>query len=141
MLIYKDGVVAEYKSLFPNVSFPASGPDDSFLESQNSYKVNLFKSHDRATQKLVPCDPYVEDGWAYTVAVVDKTPEDIAADIASAAAGKRAERDRLLKESDWTQTLDAPVDRTAWAVYRQALRDVPSQAGFPFDVQWPTQPE
>ena len=53
----------------------------------------------------------------------------------------RAERDRLLAESDWTQITDAPVDQAAWAVYRQELRDVPQQAGFPHDVVWPTEPE
>lgn len=35
-------------------------------------------------------------------------------------------RNRLLADSDWTQTADAPVDREAWATYRQALRDFPS---------------
>ena len=38
----------------------------------------------------------------------------------------RLHRDRLLKESDWTQVDDAPVDRQAWAEYRQALRDFPA---------------
>lgn len=38
----------------------------------------------------------------------------------------RLHRDRLLAESDWTQLPDAPVDKTAWATYRQALRDFPS---------------
>ena len=38
----------------------------------------------------------------------------------------RLHRDRLLKESDWTQVNDAPVDREAWATYRQALRDFPA---------------
>ena len=38
----------------------------------------------------------------------------------------RLHRDRLLKESDWTQLPDAPVDRQAWATYRQALRDFPA---------------
>jgi hypothetical protein len=52
----------------------------------------------------------------------------------------RAERNRLLDESDWTQVIDAPVDQTAWAVYRQALREVPQQAGFPQNVVWPTKP-
>lgn len=37
----------------------------------------------------------------------------------------RVQRDRLLAESDWTQTADAPVDKAAWAAYRQALRDFP----------------
>lgn len=38
----------------------------------------------------------------------------------------RQHRDQLLADSDWTQTLDAPVDREAWATYRQALRDFPA---------------
>jgi hypothetical protein len=38
----------------------------------------------------------------------------------------RLHRDRLLKESDWTQVNDAPVNRQAWATYRQALRDFPT---------------
>jgi hypothetical protein len=41
-------------------------------------------------------------------------------------ARMRRHRDRLLAESDWTQLEDAPVDRQAWADYRQALRDFPS---------------
>ena len=38
----------------------------------------------------------------------------------------RAVRNDLLKESDWTQIADAPVNREAWATYRQALRDFPA---------------
>jgi hypothetical protein len=57
------------------------------------------------------------------------------------AAQARSERDRLLKESDWTQVPDAPVDQSAWASYRQALRDVPQQAEFPTDIDWPIKPE
>ena len=38
----------------------------------------------------------------------------------------RLHRDRLLKESDWTQVADAPVDQQVWATYRQALRDFPA---------------
>jgi hypothetical protein len=38
----------------------------------------------------------------------------------------RLHRDRLLKESDWTQVADSPVDREAWATYRQTLRDFPA---------------
>ena len=52
----------------------------------------------------------------------------------------RTQRDALLKESDWTQVADAPVSQTAWADYRQALRDVPQQEGFPQEVVWPSKP-
>ena len=53
----------------------------------------------------------------------------------------RAQRDALLAETDWTQVPDAPVDAQLWADYRQALRDVPQQEGFPFDINWPTKPQ
>ena len=52
----------------------------------------------------------------------------------------RAERDRLLAASDWTQVADAPVDASAWAVYRQQLRDIPQDFASPDDVVWPEQP-
>ena len=140
MQIFKDGQIAHYKTIFSNVSFPASGPSDAFLAENNAYKVNLFKDHDRATQKLVPTEPYIENGWAYTVKVEPKTAEDIAAETTSKSAQVRSQRDRLLAFSDWTQVLDAPVDKAAWAAYRQSLRDVPLQAGFPENVTWPKEP-
>jgi hypothetical protein len=52
----------------------------------------------------------------------------------------RRTRNGLLSQSDWTQVLDAPVDRAAWASYRQALRDLPQQAGFPHIIDWPVAP-
>ena len=54
----------------------------------------------------------------------------------------RTQRDTLLAASDWAVLPDAPVaDEQAWKDYRQALRDVPQQAGFPTDIDWPTKPE
>ena len=52
----------------------------------------------------------------------------------------RQQRNQLLKSSDWTQIPDCTVDKQAWATYRQALRDITEQAGFPTDVVFPTQP-
>ena len=51
-------------------------------------------------------------------------PEEIPAEWL--AERMRLHRNRLLSESDWTQTADAPVDQAAWATYRQQLRDFPS---------------
>lgn len=56
----------------------------------------------------------------------------------------RAARNSLLDLCDWTQLPDAPLteeQKQAWAEYRQALRDVPEQAGFPENVVWPSTPE
>jgi hypothetical protein len=52
----------------------------------------------------------------------------------------RAERNKLLAQCDWTQLPDAPADAAVWAVYRQALRDITTQAD-PFNIVWPTAPK
>ena len=71
----------------------------------------------------------------------EPTPEEIKA---QREAEVRAGRDARIAETDWTQVLDAPITtpcREAFRVYRQALRDVPQQAGFPEEVIWPEKPE
>ena len=60
------------------------------------------------------------------------------------SAEARARRDTLLSSCDWTILSDAPLTtakKNAWKAYRQALRDIPSQPGFPNDIQWPSIPE
>ena len=52
----------------------------------------------------------------------------------------RLERNRLLSACDWTQVPAAPVDKAAWATYRQALRDITESPLWP-DVDWPNKPE
>ena len=66
---------------------------------------------------------------AYRQGVDDKAAERV-----------RADRDKRLTDSDWTQLADNTADTNAWAAYRQALRDLPSTDGFPHDVTWPTEP-
>ena len=54
----------------------------------------------------------------------------------------RSERNAKLAATDWTQTVDTPqATKDKYATYRQTLRDVPAQSGFPNNVVWPTQPE
>ena len=77
------------------------------------------------------------------------TGETAAADEAAYKAIKDSEqsvvirqiRGAKLKECDWTQLADSPVNKETWATYRQSLRDVPLQEGFPWIITWPTQPE
>jgi hypothetical protein len=54
----------------------------------------------------------------------------------------RSRRDDFLAATDWTQMPDTPqATKDKWSAYRQALRDVPQQAGFPDNIQWPSKPE
>ena len=59
---------------------------------------------------------------------------------AEQAANVRNQRTQLLKDCDWTQIADSTTDKTAWATYRQALRDITTQAGFPWTITWPESP-
>jgi hypothetical protein len=83
-------------------------------------------------------DTTAEDGTVTTAAQHEAAYK--ARKDAEQAKGVREERNRKLTETDWTQLADAPVNSVAWSNYRQALRTLPEQAGFPFNVQWPEQP-
>ena len=115
---------------------------DEQLTAQGFVRVNLFRAHDRLTQKLVSCDPVLEGGWVYKVAVADLTAEEIQSAKDSAMAQIRGQRNSLLATSDWTQIADSTADKTAWATYRTALRNLPATiTGDPRTFNdWPRDP-
>jgi hypothetical protein len=90
------------------------------------------------------------DGKWYTKYILGPvfTGDTAAADEAAYKATKDAEqaksvrddRNTKLTDCDWTQLADSTADKTAWATYRQALRDITTQTGFPWTITWPTQP-
>ena len=60
------------------------------------------------------------------------------------SAEVRSKRDKLLANTDWTQVDDAPIsaeDKESMRQYRQKLRDITAQSGFPSAVEWPEKPE
>lgn len=83
----------------------------------------------------------IDGKWYTKYSVADMDADAIAAKDAEQAKSVRADRNQKLKDSDWTQVADAPVDKAAWAAYRQALRELTSQTGFPWDAAWPVKPD
>jgi hypothetical protein len=81
--------------------------------------------------------PIFTDGE--TTAAEQETAYKAAKD-AEQAKSIRNSRTEKLKDSDWTQIADSTADKAAWATYRQALRDVTAQAGFPWTIDWPVAP-
>jgi len=59
---------------------------------------------------------------------------------AEQAKSVRQTRSDKLADCDWTQVADSPVDKAVWATYRQALRDITKQDGFPWEITWPDAP-
>lgn len=49
-------------------------------------------------------------------------------------------RNAQLVRTDWTQIVDTPADKAAWATYRQALRDLPAQGGLANEAVFPVEP-
>lgn len=82
--------------------------------------------------------------WTQTWAIEDMTQEEKQQADADKARSVRGQRGVELMRTDWTQLPDAPLTtekKLQWAQYRQQLRDVTNQQGFPWQVEWPTKPE
>lgn len=69
--------VDHYRTLFPNVSFPTTGPDDVFLQANSALEVSEWKPFELSTQKLVAVKPYIEGNYVFTIKVEEKTSEEI----------------------------------------------------------------
>ena len=82
----------------------------------------------------------IDGKWYTKYSVADMDDEAKTAKDAEQATSVRNSRTEKLKDSDWTQLADSTVDKAAWATYRTALRDVPTQAGFPWTIDWPEAP-
>lgn len=130
-------IVINLVAQFPNTSLPA------VLTKEDLDALGLDPVFEgpqaRPTQFQVAYRDGVEelDGKWYTkYAVADMELEAIDAVTAAQWIVIRAERNKLLAESDWTQLPDASADAAAWATYRQALRDITTQAN-PFSIVWP----
>jgi FKBP-type peptidyl-prolyl cis-trans isomerase (trigger factor) len=87
----------------------------------------------------IDIDGFIRDATPEEFAAIQKEIQNESEDITQ-AKNIRNERNNKLKECDWTQVADALVDKELWATYRQALRDVTSQEGFPWTIDWPTIP-
>jgi hypothetical protein len=85
------------------------------------------------------------DGKWYTkYSVAEMDVEAIAYKDAEQAKSVRQTRDDKLKETDWVVIKNLELNANipgVWEVYRQELRDIPAQSGFPWAITWPTQPE
>ena len=148
--LIENGIVAHYPYTIgnlrrdnPNTSFPKR-PSDELLQSWGMQRVARVDqpAYDH-TKNTTEGTPVLVDGvWTQVWTVADAAAEEIAERVAFQSQTVRNQRNDLLSGSDWTQVADAPVDATAWAAYRQALRDITSHANWPYldEADWPTKP-
>lgn len=149
---------SEFRAMFPNTGFPVQlteqiindfGGDVVFEGPQASGGTVYQYSQRQGIEQL--------DGKWYTKYVLGPTFLDMVVDgvevtaaqqeadyksrkDAEQATNQRQQRNKLLSECDWTQLADSTADKQAWATYRQELRDLTKQSGFPWTITWPTAP-
>ena len=135
----------QVRSLYPNTSFPKTwtpalveelGLDPVFETPAPTTTVYQTAFKDGVEQ--------VAGKWTWKWSISEMDDDAKAAKDAEAAKGVRTTRDAKLAECDWLviKAAETGVALAAdWAAYRQALRDVPAQAGFPHNVTWPAKPE
>jgi hypothetical protein len=131
----------QWEQTHPNTSFPNPIPEKTLNEF--GADVVLDGPQANPTQYQTAFSDGVEeiDGKWYTkYSVADMDDEAKAAKDAEQAKSVRQTRDQKLKDSDWTQVADAPVNKEDWAAYRQTLRNLPNEEGFPWTVVMPTEP-
>ena len=149
----------EFRAMFPNTGFPVQlteaiindfGGDVVFEGPQatggDHYQYSQYAGVEQVNGKWftkyilgpVFTDTTAEDGTVTTAAQHEAAYK--AGKDAERAKAVREDRNKRLTDTDWTQLADAPVNAQAWATYRQALRDVTAQAGFPWDIAWPEKP-
>ena len=111
-----------------------------------AYEVRKFLGETKrmAFGKMETPDEWARVGVIKTVEEVpDVTPTPPVRTYEELAREARDKRDRLLDESDWFMMPDYPAkaeDLAAVKVYRQNLRDISKQSGFPHEIVWPTKP-
>lgn len=132
---------SQFRDAYPNISFPAL-LDAATLDTYGADPVLNGPQPDASRYQIIARDGVEEINgkWFTKFTAIDMSDDARAALDAQQAASQRAERNRRLSESDWTQVLDAPVNQAAWATYRQSLRDITTQTGFPWEVSWPEMP-
>lgn len=126
---------------YPNVSFvvdPFVPPQEyqpvmSSEPPKGSYQLNVVEGLPSQT----------ETGWTQTWLLLAASAEEIITRTEQQGEMIRSQRNHLLAACDYTRLDDVQMDlntRQQWVTYRNSLRDITSQSGFPWNVEWPVAP-
>ena len=145
--------IGEHRALFPNTSFPASGPPADWMTQNSVLPVTVFRPYNGLTEKSTSVDPSIADGVVYLhkIEALDDSQKAAAQTAKDNATAEKAreERNRRLTETDWMANSDVTMT-DAWKTYRQALRDITKHSNWPNlkvpdiggagDNDWPVKP-
>lgn len=123
------------RKMFSNISIPIDKPYGDFEPYTST--MQPIPAWNQQVIEVAPLDGFQQ--WK----LIDITPELYAERTAAQSERIRSDRNELLRASDWTQLADVPHNaetKAAWVVYRTALRNLTTQPGFPWEVEWPVEP-
>lgn len=131
----------EVRKMFPNISLPRVWDEgvcnhlgiDPIFESPTPITTRYQVAVKNGVEQL-------NDKWVWAWSISEMDDETKASKDAEQATAVREDRDKRLAKTDWRFRSDMNPSQ-GWIDYCQALRDVPAQAGFPWDVQWPEAPQ
>lgn len=130
-----------WRASHPNISIP-SNPTKQQLEEQSivSVETSAEPQFDYRLNFASVIKKGEDNKWYQHWESSPASEEQIQSRTAKQADSVRLMRNQRLSDCDWTQLPDAPVNAESWSEYRQALRDIPSQEGFPWEIIWPVTP-
>lgn len=135
--------IKKFRADNPTISFPAEISNE-MLATYGVYPVDYgpAPAYNPATQKLVNSSQpsFINGSWVLTKSIVTMEADEAQSCERREAAQQRRRRDQRLEQTDWCALSDVTMS-SEMATYRQALRDVPQQAGFPYTITWPTKPQ
>lgn len=137
--------ITQLKKDNPQTSFPSS-ITEQLLAFYNVFAVlpTQIPDYNPLTHNVQELNPILQDGeWIQTWEVTAANEQEVNERLQSLSNAIRYDRDQKLAESDWIvarsyeQQTTVPV---SWSTYRQALRDITTQSGFPINIVWPVKP-
>lgn len=132
----------DLRERFPETSFTLPlNVNDLINYGVIEVETSSVPEFDASTQRVISKDPEFVDGkWIVEYELVDRSQEEINSEVNQLAAQARSRRNVLLGETDWTQIPDNSLsaeEKESWKIYRQQLRDLTEQEGFPHNISWP----
>ena len=128
----------------PQTSFPKSIPDDLLAQYDVYPLTPAGRPQTDHTKNVAEGTPVQSNGvWTQVWDITDASADEIEVRTQEKAQSVRSERDHMLQQTDWIviKSYERGENIPAqWELYRQALRDITAQAGFPYEVTWPTKP-
>jgi hypothetical protein len=138
--------VGDYQVLFPNTSFPPSGPTPEWMAENSCLNVNMFKTYDMDTQKLVSVSPYIEGDWVYIVQVEQLSTEELQQIENTKKSQNKNQAQTLLQQTDWVEVPSVSnlsntphlTNKSEFDTYRLSLRIIAVNPTV--TVEWPEKP-